>query len=540
MVRMTGGKAVVEALVTEGVDTVFGIPGVHTMEIYDGLCDHEATIRHILTRNEVGAGFMADGYARATGKVGVVLVITGPGVTNAATALGQAYSDSSPILLISSQNHSDHMDRDVGALHQLKDQLGVTAGCTVWNRRVTDPADVPGAISDAMTYLRTHRPRPVHIEIPTDVLDAEADMSFAGRSEGTVFSPSADEIARTAEILLRAERPLIWAGGGAVGASEALTQIAELLGAGVVMTTAGKGVLDENHPLSVGCNLRSETMLDFIQATDAVLAVGSELGVVDTGEGKVRFPKPFIRVDLDPPGGDRLYQPCMEIQSDARIFTEQLLERLRQVMGEAAAASERGSEAKDAFRREIADLKDSILEEGSDDGELRAIIDVLRQSLMPEDVVVCDMTMLCYRANSLYLAEQPRTFLFPRGFGTLGWSMPAAIGAKLGQPDRNVVSISGDGGLLFTVGDLATAVKYRLSLPILLMNNESYGVVGRMQRGRYGREIGTDICNPDFVQMAEAFGARGRRLTDAAQLPAVLNEAFVADGPTIIEFRVGF
>ncbi len=539
MVRMTGGRAVVEALVREGVDTVFGIPGVHTMEIYDAFCDHEGQIRHIVTRNEGGAGFMADGYARATGKVGVGLVITGPGVTNAATALGQAYSDSSPVLLISSQNQSDHMDRDVGALHQLKDQLAMTAACAAWSHRVTDPAGVPVAISDAFAYLRTHRPRPVHVEVPTDVLDAEAEMEFAAPTGGRSFSPSADEIARTADILVAAGRPLIWAGGGAAGASDALTQIAELLDAAVIMTSAGKGVVDENHPLSLGSNLRSERMLEFIGTSDAVLAVGSELGVVDTG-GSVQFPKALIRVDVDPPGGDRLYRPCLEIQSDAGIFAEQLLRLLRQMMVEAAAASESGPGGKDAFRGEIADLRDSILEEGSNDSEIRAILDVLRQSLLPEDVVVCDMTMLCYRATSLYLAERPRTFLFPRGFGTLGWSMPAAIGAKLGRPDRNVVSISGDGGLLFTVGDLATAVKYRLPLPILLMNNESYGVVGRMQRRRYGREIGTDICNPDFVQMAEAFGARGRRLTDAAQLPAVLNEAFSADGPTIVEFRVDF
>ncbi|MFO8060727.1 MAG: thiamine pyrophosphate-binding protein [Bacillota bacterium] len=538
MVRMTGGKAVVEALIREGVDTVFGIPGVHTMEIYDALCDRDGQMCHIVTRNEVGAGFMADGYARATGKVGVGLVITGPGVANAATALGQAYSDSSPLLLISSQNRSDHMDRDVGDLHQLKDQLGLTAACSAWSRRVTDPADVPGAISDAMAYLRTHRPRPVHIEIPTDVLSGEAEMNFSGPTQGEIFSPSEEEVGRAAALLLGAERPVIWAGGGSVGASDALREVAQVLEAPVIMTCAGKGVLDENHPLSLGCNLRSEKMREFVQSADVLLVVGSELSVYDTGDD-LQFPQMLIRVDLDPPRGDRPYRPHLHIQSDAGIFAEQLLERLRGST-EVAAASESEVGRGDAFRGEIAQLRDSIREGESDDGEVRAIIDVLRQTLLPEDLVVCDMTMLCYRASSLYPAERPRTFLFPRGFGTLGWSMPAAIGAKLGRPDRNVLSINGDGGLMFTIGEFATAVKYRLPLPVMVLNNESYGVVERIQKRRFGREIGTDICNPDFVELAEAFGGRGRRLTDAAQLPSVLNEAFSADGPTIVEFRVDF
>lgn len=530
--RMTGGRAVVEALVRSGVDTVFGIPGVHTLEIYDGFFDHEDSIRHIVTRHEGGAGFMADGYARATGKVGVCLVITGPGVTNTVTALGEAFSDSSPVLMISSQNQTDHMDRDVGALHQLKDQLALTSGCTAWNQRVTDPADIPGAVSAAIGYLQTHRPRPVHIEIPTDVLEAEAEMNFQDcRTPGT-FRASSPQVDQAVEILLGAERPLLWIGGGAVGASEALTELAEMLGAAVVCTGAGKGIVRDDHPLSLGSNLRSDEVREFVGTTDAALVIGSELGVVDTGGGQVPLPDATVRVDVDAPGGDRLYRPRLEIRSDARLFAEELLRRLGPVV------VERDADA--AFRAEVQEVRDTVADNASDAGEVRAIVDVLRQSLLPEDVVVCDMTMLCYRATSLYPALQPGTFLFPRGFGTLGWSMPAAIGAKLGDPDRNVVSLCGDGGFLFTVQELATAVKYELPLPILLMNNESYGVVERNQERRYGRALGTDICNPDFMLMAESFGAIGRRLTDAAELPAALSETFSANRPTIIEFRVDF
>ncbi len=538
MVCMTGGRAVVEALIRQGVDRVFGIPGVHTMEIYDELYERRDEITHVVSRHEGGAGFMADGYARVSGRIGVCLVITGPGVTNATTALGQAYSDSSPVLLISSQNDTEHMDRDVGALHQLKDQLSVTDGCTAWTRRVLDPAEIPQAIADASEYLRTHRPQPVHIDIPTDVLEAEAEMSFddGGRCADP-FQPAPAQMKQAVEMLADAKRPLIWVGGGAAGASEEITGIAEELDAAVVMTCAGKGVVREDHPLNIGSRLRGDderVVQDFVATGDVVLVIGSELGVVDTLGGKVNLPPRMIRVDLEAPGGDKLYRPTLQIRSDARIFCQDLLRRLREFPAEEKLG------AGDSYRSEIAEVQDALDAHPSDDGGLRAIIDVMRQSLAEQDVVVCDMTMLCYRATALYPAYAPNTFLFPRGFGTLGWGLPAAIGAKMGNPGHQVVAVCGDGGLMFTVQELATAVKYRLPIAVLLMNNESYGVVDKNMCARYDRAIGCDIVNPDFVQMAESFGARGRRLEDAAELPAALNEAFSADGPTIIEFRVDF
>jgi len=537
MVRMTGGRAVVESLIRQGVDTIFGIPGVHTLEIYDALYENKDKIKHVVARHEGGAGFMADGYARTTGKIGVCTVITGPGVTNASTALGQAYSDSSPILMISSQNKTDHMDRDIGALHQLKDQMSVVSGCTAWSRRVHDPKEIPQAIYDAMDYLRTHRPRPVNIEIPTDVMNAEADIDFGEISSPEPFSPTSAQVDQAAQMLADAERPLIWAGGGAAGASESVTELAEMLNAGVVMTCAGKGVVREDHALNVGNKLRGDdevVVKDFVASGDVILVVGSELGVIDTLGGEVELPAKMIRVDVDAPSGDMLYQPVLQIRSDARVFCDELIERFKQFPEEEQIGAD------EEYKEEIARVRQTLDEDAADGGGTRAIIDVLRQSLMEDDIVVCDMTVLCYRATSLYPALAPKSFLFPRGFGTLGWSLPAAIGAKLGNPDRHVVSICGDGGLMFTSQELATAVKYQLPLPILLMNNESYGVVKRNMIRNYDRDIGCDIENPDFVQMAEAFGAKGRRLTDAAQLPSAINEAFSANGPTVIEFQVDF
>ena len=532
MSRMTGGKAAVEMLIRAGVDTVFGIPGVHTLDIYDELYEYRDEIKHIVTRHECGAGFMADGFARASGQIGVALVITGPGVTNAATALGEAWADSSPLLMISSQNRTEYMDRDIGALHQLKDQLAVTDGCTAYNHRVEDPAEIPQAIADAMTYLKTHRPRPVHIDIPLDLLAAEAAMEFPEISP-TSFTPTDEEMEKVKHMLENSSRPVMWLGGGAADASGELTHLAEKLDAAVVNTCAGKGTVPEDMPNNLGNNLRSDDLQAFLDSCDLVLAVGTELSVRETSRGEMSLPKPMIRVDVDAPGSHGLFDPELEIRSDCREFARRLTKIVEGMDDQ---------ENKPEFMEEVQDLRAKLRDENTSrgDGEIRAIVDIMQQTLQPEDVVVCDMTMLCYRASSLYEALQPRTFLFPRGFGTLGWSMPAAIGAKLAQPEKNVVSLCGDGGFMFTAQELATAVKYDLGLPIVVLNNERYGVVARNQERNYGRTIGVDISNPDFVQFAESFGARARRLTDPAQLPAALNESFAADSPTLIEFQVDF
>lgn len=537
MVVMTAGRAVVRALVDEGIDTVFGVPGAQNLELYDGLFEYREQIRHIVTRHECGAGFMADGYARAGGGVGVSVAIGGPGLTNSATALAQAFSDSSPLLMISTQSPTHEIDRDIGAHHQLLDQLGHTSGMTAWNRRIMDPAEVPGAVHDAIDYMRTQRPRPVHIEIPGDVLTEEADMSFGGRDRSEPCSASDDEIERAAAMLAAARRPLLWVGGGATGAAEQLTKLAEILGAAVVMTGAGKGIVREDHPLSLGSNLRSELMTEFIASADAVLVIGSQLAAQETGAGQLRFPDDMIRVDVDICPRDSLYDPRVRIRSDAAGFADRFLARISEHVPGARAA------AGDSYGEEILQLKARIdAEEGLGGRAARHIIDALRGVLPPQAILVCDMTILCYRATSAYPAALPRTFLFPRGFGTLGWSLPAAIGAGLAMPDRPVVSVCGDGGFLFTAQELATAAMYGLNTVILVLNNGSYGMVKRFQKMRYGddRVIATDLCNPDFVRFAESFGIEGRRLRDESDLPSAIEEALTAGGPTLLELGVDF
>lgn len=475
---------------------------------------------------------MADGFARAGGDIGVALVITGPGVTNAATALGEAWADSSPLLLISSQNRTQYMDRDIGALHQLKDQLAVTGGCTAYNHRVEHPSEIPQALSDAVGYLRTHRPRPVHIDIPIDILDSEVEVEFTDSCRPP-FAADDEQVAEVARLLSKSERPLLWLGGGAAAAAEDLTELSKLMDAAVINTCAGKGVVPEDMPNCLGNHLRSDEVREFVDSCDLMLVIGSELSVRETFGGQLPLPETMIRVDVDAPGSHGLYDPDLEIRSDAGEFVSSLLRHIE----ETGDSRQRGG-----FAEEVASLRSALMQDSSSrgNGEIRAIVDILRQTLKDDDVVVCDMTMLCYRASGLYPAREPRTFLFPRGFGTLGWSMPAAIGAKISQPNRNVVSLCGDGGFMFTAQELATAVKYEMGLPVVVVNNEQFGVVARNQERNYGRTIGVNISNPDFVQFAESFGARGRRLTDPAQLPSALNEAFAADSPTLIEIPADF
>ncbi|MFW5897208.1 MAG: thiamine pyrophosphate-binding protein, partial [Bacillota bacterium] len=442
------------------------------------------------------------------------------------------FSDSSPLLMISSQNDSRYMDRDMGALHQMKDQLAHTYGCTAWNARINKVSEIPEAIFEAFDYLRTQRPRPVHLEIPTDVLEMESPVDLGDPREPLFTAADPAEISVAARIMAESERPLIWLGGGAKDAPEEITGLVELLDAAVITTSAGKGVVSEAHPLSLGNCVRSDILKEKIEYFDTVLIIGSELGVAETAGGELNLPSEMIWVDLEPRESKYDYVPTLAIRSDAELFARALQEEL-----EGTSFPDR-----EPHREFVAKLREELQGEYSSalDLEMAGIVADIRNALGPDDVLVADMTTLCYRASRLYPAYAPRTYLFPQGFGTLGWSAPAAFGAKLAVPDRKVAAIVGDGGFLFAAQELATAVKYEISVPVIIPNNEHYGIVAKTMQERYGRSMATDIHNPDYVKYAEAFGARGMRLDDSSQLLAALNEAFESSGPTLIDLPVEF
>ncbi len=529
--RMKGGQAVVRALEAHGVEVAFGIPGVHTLEIYDALID--SSIRHVLARHEQGAGYMADGYARASGRPGVALVITGPGVTNVTTAIGEAYTDSSPVLVVSSNVERQWAGRMLGHLHDLKDQLGVMSAVTKWNARAGDVADVPRLIAEAFSRMTTGRPRPTHVEVPLDVLGTFGDAEIEPPAPAPALPPEPGVVARAAAMLADARRVVVYAGGGVVsaGASEALRRVVERLGAPVLTSMMGKGAIPEDHPLALG-NLwePGNPTEEVLRAADVALVVGSKLGAQDTDYQRMPLPERIVRIDIDPEEIERNYRATHAVVADARLALEAL----------DAALADRGVAARGWTGEEVGAIRQRALGQvwGRDK---QPYVDALRAAIPRQGILVNDMTMMSYVALRRYPVYEPRTFFFPAGYGTLGFSLPAAIGAKLARPEKTVVAVVGDGGYQFTMQELATAVQFKVGLPIVIFNDSTYTAVKDAQAREFDRRfVAVDLVNPDYVKLAEAYGIPGVRARSPEELHAAIVEAARREGPTLIDTPIHF
>ena len=519
------GEAIAGLLEEYGVDTVFGIPGVHTLELYKGLAGSD--IRHILPRHEQGAGFMADGYARASGRPGVCFVITGPGVTNIATPMGQAWSDSVPMLVISSVNETEHLGRGRGRLHEITDQRAVTAPLTAGSGLALNSEEIPLFLHKAFSSFTASRPRPWHLSAPLDVLAAMAggDWQVGAMAPAPVPEPRQVETAR--DWLAAAKRPMILLGGGAVGiAREEIVKLAESLGAAVVTTTAGKGIFPESHPLSLGGTLSLEPVQRFIAAADVILILGSELAETDWWADRMPdLAGKTVRVDISPEQLAVNHEPDLPVRADAGAFV-------------AALGGVQGSLPGDRQRAAIAEARQQM---ASSWGPLArkhiAVLDVIRAGLPKDAVIATDMTQIAYTGNNAFPVDRPRCWLHPVGFGTLGYALPAAIGAKLAQPERATVALAGDYGFQFTLPEIAVAVELELPLPILLWNNDGLGQIQQGMVDRGNPEVGVHARNPDFLALARAYGAEAVRADSLAGLADALKKALAALGPTLIEIR---
>jgi thiamine pyrophosphate-dependent acetolactate synthase large subunit-like protein len=526
----SGAEIAIAALESHGVEVVFGIPGVHTLALYDAI--RASGLRHVLSRHEQGVGFMADGYARATGKPGVAVVITGPGVTNIATPIGEAYTDSSPVLVLSSNVERAHLDDMRGNLHDLKDQRGVMAAVTKWNTRVMHADEVWPALDMAFTQLMTGRPLPVHVEIPLDVLDERTDRPARSTSEPNGLAPVPEELIEEAVSQLKsARRPVIYCGGGAVssGASEAITRLAELLNAPVVTSIMGKGSIPEDHPLSLGALWSPGNEIDeLIRQADLMIVFGSKLGAQATYGFQLPIPPALIRVDIDPRELTLNARPTLPILGDTRLVSDAIVGLLSNAPG---SSSEHTAES-------IASARKSG-ELGAWHAERRDHVDALRRAIPRDGILVTDMTQMSYVATGLYEVYEPRTYMFPSGYGTLGFSLPAAIGAKVGKPDAMVVCVIGDGGFQYTMGELGCAVQERLGIPIVIFNDSTYSAVKEAQlESRGGRYIAVDLVNPDYVELAKAYGIPGVRATSPDMLEREILQAAERDLPTIIDVPI--
>ena len=531
MAQMTGAQALTRSLVREGVEVVFALPGVQIMEAFNALYD-EPSIRLVLVRHEQSAAYMADGYARTTGKPGVAMVVPGPGALNATAALGTAFATSSPVLLISGQIESYNLGVNRGALHEVGEQLDVFKHLTKWCERTTESTEIPGLVHKAMEQLTSGRPRPVEIEIPWDVLPVQAEVELLEKEVHPKSRPEPGAVKEAAELLAHARRPLIWAGGGAREAdlSHELLDLAQALNAPVITTAQGKGAIPEDNPLSLGAYYNGHGPGDrALPQADVILAVGSRLHMVPPVDWSPQPHQKLIQIDADPEEVGRNIQPTIGMAADGRMGLQDLLAELG---GRTRSSrwTQAGIEAIKVATREEIEAKAPLQVE---------IIKTLRQELDDDAIMVAGTTEIGYWSHLAFPVLTPRSYLTSGYFATLGFAFPTALGAKVGNPHRQVVATSGDGGFGYASSELATAVQEGLNVVTIVFNNRSFGASYADQEHRFGgRVIGTRIHNPDFAKLAESYGAHGVKLSGHQELGPALRDALKAESPMLIEVPI--
>lgn len=523
MNHRNGGAAVVDTLVAHGVDTVFGIPGTHNLEIYRHLQTHD--LRVVTPRHEQGAGYAAEAYARVSGRPGVVVTTSGPGLTNAMTAAATAYAESQPVLVISPGMPTGTEGRDLGQLHEAKNTSAAMGELVAWSRRVRSADEAADAVSAAFAGFRGRRPRPVHVEIPVDVLTQTwaGEVRVAPVVRAAAADPSAVQAA--AEALAAAQRPLIIAGGGAVDAQREVTALAEALGAPVATTVNGKGIVAESHSLSVGASVRLRALQKAAADSDALLVIGSELGDSDLWEGEIRG-RTVIRCDLDAAQLDKNCPADHALLGDAAGTAAALL----------AALPSRSGDGDDR----AAGLRAACREEAARDAGPYADINAAVRAGLPGDAVLAgDSSQVTYFGSVHFFdVDRPRRFCYSPGYATLGYGLPAGLGAAVARPGEPVAVLLGDGALMFSVQELMTLVELGLPVPVVVVDNGGYREIRDQEAARDIAPIGVDLRTPDFAALAVAMGAHGARTTSTTELTDLVGSALHADRPTVIHFDI--
>jgi len=521
MAELTGGQAIVQSLKSYGVDTIFGLPGAQLDNIFDALYEERESIRVIHTRHEQTAAYMAFGYAQASGKVGVCLVVPGPGLLNAAAGICTAFACNAPVLCIAGQIQSDQIDVGVGALHEIHDQLGMIRHITKWAARIDAPADAPATVREAMHQLHTGRIRPVEIEMAPDIMGKKAEVTLL-EPVSDWGSPKIDPdlIDRAARILGEARHPAIVAGGGALDGGEALRALAEMLQAPVIMTHNGRGALSDRHPLALTMLGGHEMWAEF----DAVLVVGSrfERPQSDWGMTGLRV----VRMDIDPEELSRLNPPEVGIIADAPRGLAALVEQVG-----------RYNRSRPSRTDDVAAVKERVADILFEQQPLAEYVDAVRAEVPDDGIIMPDITQFGAYAEIGMPVYEPHTYIGAGYQGTLGYGFGAALGVKVAKPDRVVVSACGDGGFMYTMPDLATAAQHKINLITIVNNDGAFGNVKRIQQTRYGgRHIASDLLNPDFVKLADSFNVAARRAEGPAQLREALREGMSLAAPMLIEY----
>ena len=534
MVKMSGGEALVKSLVREGVDVVFGVPGIQIYGIIAALRD-EPGIRMITTRHEQATTYMADGYARASGRPGVALVVPGAGLYNAAAGLTNAYSRSTPVLLVAGQVPRGSMGKNLGAVHEVLDQGGTVRSVTKWQRQALRPRDIPDAVFEAFRQMRTGRPRPVLIEIPPDAGVEREEVALRNPARVPRIVPSPDDLREAAAIIAESRTPVIFAGGGVArsNAEDVLVKLAEATNIPVVTSSGGKGTIPDNHPLSYGScfSPRGERqemnqLYGVMQSADVVIGIGARFSLGNpAGEAST-----LVNINIDDAELTRVQSNTIPLHGDAKATIEAILPFLM----EAGAGRRPSPAAAVAAARNLIAYYDIRLREPQ-----YAVLEVMHNGTPEDAFIVWDITQFGYYARTHYKVNHPKTYIDSGYSFNLGYGFPTALGVKIAQPDRPVICMAGDGGFMFNASELSTAVKYGINVVTVVFRNDSYGNVARDLDDVFGGTYETDLYNPDFVKFAESFGAVGMRAAGPMELEELIPAALEREAPVVIDVPFG-
>ena len=537
MPKLTGGQAIIESLKAQGVDTVFGIISVHNLDLFDSLFESHDSLNFVGGRLELGCGFMADGYARSTGKPGVLITSTGPGAADSMGAIGEAYFSGSPILEITTNVEREFVGSGKLATHETKNQLGMFEAVTDWNASIPQVESIPDNITEAFERFQTRRPRPVELEIPTDLLGTEADVEMLTARQPDIPKGDANQVEKALQMLFKAKRPAILVGEEVqqLGGTAQIVELAEKLGAAVVTADGAKGAFPEDHPQSLGQIMGKRIwgenpVQDWLGTCDLVVVLGSIMPQRSTTGIGLQMPKDIVHVLLDGEAIGKNYSATVPIVANSQAVVQQWL----------GAIGTQDVHKGKSFEDDISSIKTEIrskLEE-TWSNELN-VFETVRSVTPRNTIFSLDPTVGASRATRCLEIYEPRTYMHPHGWLGLGFAFPAAIGAKVGKPQSPVVCVTGDGGFQYNFQELATCAQYGIHPVILMFNDNAWGVLKGFQQDRFGegRRFATDLVNPDFVKLFESYGFEGTKVDNVKELGTALENAIASGKTHLVEVQ---
>ncbi len=530
--NLTGGQSLIRCLYKEGIRVIFGLPGVQMYHAIIPILDFP-DMKFITTRHEQATTYMADGYARAGGKIGVAMVVPGPGLQNASAGITNAYASSSPILIISGQINKDKISKDIGILHEINDQMDIIKPITKWQTRVIKAKNIPTAVKKSFMKLRVGRPRPVEIEIPPETLSEIFNFPNYKQAKIPLFAVNKKSLKKAAIIITKSKNPVIWAGGGIhlSGASKELLTLAEYLQIPILTTPEGKGSISDKHYLSIGTPQTRSTgnskdpLRDFFYTCDVIIAIGTRFA-----NAKPKRSQRVIQIDIDSKEIGRNYKNTLGIVGDARQVISKLLKNIR-------TKTRPAKNKKNIFNKMRLDRYNNPANKIE---PLASYVKALRNGMPSNGILVTDMTIIAYYTRFYYKTYNPRSYFTSSYSGNLGSAFPTSLGIKVARPNQLVVSISGDGGFLFNSQELATAVQFKINVVAVVFNDNSYGNVKRDMKEIFNNKfLGSELKNPNFMKLAESYGAIGMKANNPKALEKSIKKAISLNKTVLIEVPIG-